>query len=353
MTSAADRAEIIKLVDEAVANGARQFRACEELEITTRTYQRWSNPETPNTDQRPVAVRPTPRHKLSEEEKQEIIETVNQPEFASKPPSQIVPILADRGQYIASESSFYRVLHENSEQNHRGRAQKPESKPPACLCATGRNQIWSWDITYLNGPIKGLYYYLYLMIDIFTRDIMGWEVWEEETSEHASQLIRKAVLRQGIQSGPTPLVLHSDNGSPMKGATMLATLYELGVTPSRSRPSVSNDNPYSESIFKTCKYRPEFPVKGFASLEDARKWCLHFVNWYRTEHRHSAIQFITPGQYHNGMAEEILEKRRNVYEDARARNPLRWKRHTRLWKLDNEVWLNKPQNDLKNLRQLS
>lgn len=344
---------LLELVDEAVAGGARKFRACEELGLTMRTYQRWKNPATPDEDQRPHAIRPTPRHKLTDAEKAEILRAVNQPEFASKPPSQIVPVLADRGVYIASESSFYRVLREAGEQNRRGRALRPESRPPQSFCATERNQVWSWDITYLSGPVRGLYYFLYLMLDIFTRDIVGWEVWEEESAEHASQLVRKAVMGQNLRGSSLPLVLHSDNGSPMKGATMLATLYELGVTPSRSRPRTSNDNPYSESMFRTCKYRPDYPVKGFRSLEEARSWCLRFVRWYRHEHRHSAIQFLTPAQHHAGHAERILDARRKVYADARARTPLRWKRGTRMWKTDTEVWLNRPKDDERNLRQLS
>jgi putative transposase len=344
---------MIQLVDEAVAAGARQFMACAELGLTTRTLQRWKQPDTPDEDQRPLAKRPEPQHKLTHEEKALILKTVNQPEHASKPPSQIVPILADRGEYIASESSFYRVMREFGEQNYRGRTQRPENKPLSSFCATAKNQVWSWDITYLNGPIKGLYYYLYLILDIFTRDIVGWEVWEDESAEHASHLIRRAVMAQNLRNTQGPLILHSDNGSPMKGATMLATLYELGVTPSRSRPRVSNDNPYSESIFKTFKYRPEYPTKGFSGLEDARNWCLSFVRWYRQEHRHSRIQFITPGQHHSGQADMILENRRQVYADARARNPLRWRKHTRPWILSKEVWLNKPKSFDDDLRQLS
>lgn len=244
-------------------------------------------------------------------------------------------------------------MREFGEQNYRGRALRPEHKPVSSYCATAKNQVWSWDITYLNGPIKGLYYYLYLILDIFTRDIVGWEVWEEESAEHASQLIRRAILVQNLHNSQDPLILHSDNGSPMKGATMLATLYELGVTPSRSRPRVSNDNAYSESIFKTFKYRPEFPTKGFSGLENARSWCLRFVRWYRYEHRHSSIQFLTPGQHHAGQAEGILANRRKVYAEARNRNPLRWKRNTRSWSLDTEVWLNKPKDSIDDLRQLS
>ncbi len=344
---------IIELVTEAIAAGARQFRACEEIGISIRTYQRWLDPNTPDEDQRPLAVRPMPSHKLTPEEKAKILEIVNKPENASKPPSQIVPALADQGQYIASESSFYRVMHEAGEQNHRGRASRPDTRPVAGHCAMAENQVWSWDISYLNGPIRGLYYYLYLILDIFSRDVVGWEVWEEESAEHASQLIRRAILTQGLYNSREPLILHSDNGSPMKGATMLATLYELGITPSRSRPRVSDDNPYSESLFKTCKYRPEYPVKGFANLAAARDWCLRFVRWYRLEHRHSSIQFVTPSQLHSGQAETILENRRQVYEAARSRNPSRWKRNTRTWSMPKEVWLNRPKIHENILRQLS
>ena len=279
--------------------------------------------------------------------------TVNRSENADKPPSQIVPALADEGIYIASESSFYRVMHEASQIRHRGRSEKPCKRAVSRLVATAPNQVWSWDITYLPGPIKGLYYYLYLILDIFSRDIMGWEVWEEESAEHASHLIRKATLSQGLQRNRHPLILHSDNGSPMKGATMLHTLYELGITPSRSRPRVSNDNPYSESMFRTCKYRPEYPLNGFVTLEESRNWCLDFVRWYRFEHHHSGIGYVTPNQVHSGVADKVLEKRRQVYELARAKNPLRWSKSIRAWSLPKEVWLNPENNSEHDLRQLS
>ncbi len=237
------------------------------------------------------------------------------------PPCQIVPTLADRGEYIASESTFYRVLHEEKMQNHRGRSQEPyKHARPTSYCATGPNQVWTWDITYLNGPIKGIFYYLYLIIDLFSRDIVGWEVWEEQTAEHASELIKRACLKQGRLS-TMPLVLHSDNGTPMKGATMLETLYALGITPSNSRPRVSNDNPYSESLFKTLKYRPNYQPKGFGSIEEARIWCARFVKWYRFEHHHSGIKFLTVAERHAGKSEEILNKRHEVYEAAKAAHP--------------------------------
>ena len=257
------------------------------------------------------------------------------------PPNEIVPTLADEGSYIASESTFYRILREEEMQNHRGRSQQPgKHAKPSSFSATAPNQVWTWDITYLNGPVKGMFFYLYLILDIFSRDIVGWEVWKEESAEHASELIQKTCLAQGRLT-TTPLVLHSDNGSPMKGATMLATLYALGITPSNSRPRVSNDNPYSESIFKTLKYNPNYQPKGFASLEEAREWCQLFVNWYRYEHHHSGIKFLTPAERHAGKSDEILKRRHVVYEIAKAAHPERWNgRKTRDWSDITVVYLN-------------
>jgi putative transposase len=353
MTSASDREIIIELVNEAVAAGARQSLACKEVRITPRTLQRWTNPKLPVEDQRPHAKRPKPKHRLTDYERQKILQQLNKPEFAGKPPSQIVPILADKGIYIASESTFYRVMRENKIQLSYGGTRKPHKQKQENHRITGKNQVWSWDITYLNGPIKGMYYYLYLILDIYTRDIVGWEVWEQETAENSSRLIRRAVLSQGVDCNKHPLVLHSDNGSPMKGATMLETLYELGVKPSRSRPRVSNDNPYSESIFRTCKYRPDYPAKGFPCLADAREWCKKFVHWYRHEHRHSGINFLTPSQHHYGLTEDILSRRKEVYAAARAKNPLRWKNKTRAWEIKPIVWLNRPKKISDEMRQLS
>ncbi|MDQ8739523.1 IS3 family transposase, partial [Paenibacillus sp. LHD-38] len=207
-------------------------------------------------------------------------------------------------------------------------------------CATGPNQVWMWDITWLPGPVKGIYFYLYLILDLYSRKIVGWEIWEKESAEHASQLIRRAVLSEQCVVRKNPLVLHSDNGSPMKGSTLLETLYSLGITPSRSRPRVSNDNPYAESIFRTCKYRPEFPSNGFRSRDEAREWVLRFVHWYNMEHRHSGLNFLTPNQRHQGLARQIFEKRQQIYEAAKAQHPHRWSGNTRNWNLEEEVWLN-------------
>lgn len=292
-----------------------------------------------------MAIRPTPKNKLSEEEIQGILEVVNQPEFQSLPPSQIVPLLADQEIYIASESSFYRILKSNHMQNHRGRSKKPTIRPISTHCATGPNQVWMWDITWLPGPAKGIYYYLYLILDLYSRKITAWEIWLEESAENASTLVRRGVLKEQRLSSE-PLVLHSDNGSPMKGASLLETLYTLGITPSRSRPRVSNDNPYAESIFRTCKYRPNYPLGGFDDLTQAREWVLTFVHWYNYEHRHSGLKFLTPHQRHSGMDLKIFENRRKVYEKAKATHPGRWSGAIRNWHLDDEVWLNPERSNI-------
>ena len=332
------------LIDEAVGSGAKLPKACKVLDITDRTYYRWQRLNREHDsyeDRRKYADHSDPANKLSPEERQKVLDTVHSEEYADLPPCQIVPALADKGEYIASESTMYRILREEKEQNHRGRSQEPHKHgKPTSYCATAPNQVWTWDITYLKGPIKGLFFYLYLIIDIFSRDIVGWEVWAEESAEHASELIKRTCLRQKRLT-TMPLVLHSDNGSPMKGATMLAALYDLGITPSNSRPRVSNDNPYSESLFKTLKYRPNYQPKGFETIEEAREWCQLFVKWYRYDNHHSGIKFLTPAQRHAGRSEEILKNRHDVYEAAKAAHPERWNgRETRNWDNITEVWLN-------------
>lgn len=340
LISASDRQKSIKLINEAVSSGARQAVACKELGITLRTLQRWRSDISPNEDQRKNAKRPAPANKLSEDERQALVETANLPEFKSLPPSQIVPILADKGIYLASESTFYRVLKENNMQHHRGRAKKSSTKPASTHCATGPNQVWMWDITWLPGPVKGTFFFLYLILDLFSRKIVAWDIWTEESAENASTLVRRAMISEKRILVNEPLVLHSDNGSPMKGATLLETLYQLGITPSKSRPRVSNDNPYAESIFRTCKYRPNYPAKGFVTLTEAREWVLSFTKWYNQEHRHSGLNFLTPNQRHNGESTQILEQRKKVYEEARLKHPERWSRTTRNWTLEDNVWLN-------------
>ncbi len=331
--------EAIKLIAEAVTSGARKGKACEVLEITLRTLQRWEKPGGLHDNRKSTVNKPA--NKLSREERQDIIDTCNCSEYANLPASQIVPAMADKGKYIASESTFYRVLREADQVNHRGRASAPKHvhKPRGCK-ATGPNQVWSWDITYLGTTIKGVFFYLYLIMDIYSRKIVGWEIHENESSAHAAVLFQKAHLSEGVAG--KEIILHSDNGSPMKGATMLGMLQKLGVVPSFSRPSVSNDNPFSESLFRTMKYRPEYPAKPFDTVSEAREWVLRFARWYNHEHRHSALKFVTPNERHTGEDKAIMVNRKEVYAIAKAGHPERWSRDTRNWDLPEEVWLNPP-----------
>ena len=348
MTEPELRKKVMELIAEAVEAGARLTIACEEVEISVRTYKRWKQSFEENNqhiDKRTIAEHPVPHNKLTHEEFMMILKIVNQPEFNDKPPSQIVPILADRGIYIASESTFYRVLREVKQLKHRGRSKEPVKRKISTHVATAPNRVYTWDITYLNGPIKGKHYYLYMISDLFSRKIVAWEVWEVESAENASVLIERAILAENLTKREHPLVLHSDNGSPMKGATMLETLYRLGITPSRSRPRVSNDNPYAESLFKTLKYRCNYQPKGFSTIEEAREWVLNFVDWYNNNHRHSGIKFLTPNQRHSedhGLS--ILAKRDKVYKAAKLKNPNRWSGKTRDWSIENYVLLN-PDNE--------
>ncbi len=342
MIAAADRENAISLVKEACKTGARQFKACEMLGISERTLQRWQEPAPKaKEDQRSYTQR-VPANKLSEEEKQEIINICNSEEYKSLPPSQIVPMLADQGVYVASESSFYRTLHEQDQQTHRGKSQTCKRYKPKGFTATGPNQVWTWDITYLPAAIKGVFYYLYMITDIYSRKVVAWEVHNKQNDDLASQLVKRAYLSEGV--GGKEIVLHSDNGSPMKGATMLATLQHLGVVPSFSRPSVSNDNPYSEALFKTLKYTPVYPSKPFDTIDVAREWVLKFVRWYNNYHRHSGIKFVTPSDRHKGIDKTILENREKVYLEARRRTPKRWTSNIRNWDMITEVNLNPEHN---------
>jgi transposase InsO family protein len=341
MISVPDRRKTIELIEMAREAGARLIPACQVLKISARTYQRWTKTESVAKDRRPDAIRPTPANKLTTEERQHVLDVCHQKENASLPPSQIVPKLADQGHYIASESSFYRILHEVKEQNHRGRSQKPrKSMPPKEFCATGPNQVWTWDITWLPASIRGMFFYLYMIVDVFSRKIVGWEVFDRESSSNASSFVYKAVLAEGCIL--KPLVLHSDNGSPQKGFTLNAKLESLGIMPSFSRPRVSNDNPYSEALFRTCKYRPDYPKSGFETIEKSRNWVSQFVLWYNNIHRHSAIRFVTPNQRHQGEDRQILQQRQIVYEKAKSRNANRWSGETRNWDYIDHVWLNPP-----------
>lgn len=343
MTALEERQNLVELLAQATTDGARQDQACAVVGLSPRTVQRWQEGEAIRGDQRPLRQYQPP-HKLTAAERTEVLAVANSAEFGHLPPSQIVPRLADQGRYLASESTFYRVLRAEGQLAHR-RSERPAQirNKPRAICATAPNQVYSWDITYLPAAIRGQFYYLYLFLDVFSRKIVGWQVYEEESSLLASGVLRDVCQRENVQR--QQVTLHSDNGGPMKGATMLATLQSLGITPSFSRPAVSNDNPYSESLFKTLKYRPAYPLKPFADLAAARHWVDGLVNWYNHEHRHSAIRFVTPAQRHTGLDGPLLEHRKTVYEAARLRHPQRWPGPTRNWQKIQAVHLNPDQID--------
>ena len=343
MIGLSERQQILSWVDDASEQGARRHQACKVLGIGLRTLQRWrQSGGKVSPDGRTQRESVTP-HQLTEEEREHMVAIANSAEFASLSPSQFVPILAERGEYIASESSFYRVLRQAKQLRHRQASRPPQTRhKPKALCARAPNQIYSWDITYLKTLHLGVFFYLYLVLDIYSRKIVGWCVHDQESSDQAATLITQIAERERID--PDQLVLHSDNGAPMKGATLLATLQSLGIATSFSRPAVSNDNPYSEALFRTAKYRPDYPCQPFTNLEHARHWVAHFVDWYNHHHRHSAIQFVTPAQRHDRSDGLILEQRKDTYEAARNRHPQRWSRHTRNWEPISIVWLNPDQH---------
>ncbi len=330
----------MELIDEAVTNGARLFKACEVLEISVRTYYRWKSGKV--SDLRKGAEKRVPR-KLTKVEKLEILNISCSERFADTNPYQIVAILLEEGTYIASASSFYRVLREYDLVHHRrkGRPGNRKATPPE-LIATGPNQVWSWDITWFKTSVMGIFFYAYVIIDVWSRKIVGWEVHERESDKLAAELFKRLASEQNIRG----VRLHSDNGNPMKGATMIMMLYKLGIIPSFSRPRVSDDNAFSESLFKTLKYTAGFP-QYFTDLGHSRSWLADFVDWYNNKHRHSGIGYVTPNQRHSGESTMIMQKRNETIAKAYASKPERWSRKPALWNEVKEVYLNPSWKRLK------
>lgn len=337
-----DRRNLARDIEQAHKAGARLQLACEVAGIDVRTLQRWKARQGLQTgDGRPQALRPTPAHALSAQERQRLLQVANEPRFADMPPARIVPMLADEGVYLASESSFSRVLRAAGQNAHRGAAKAPrKTRPPSTHVATAPAQLWCWDMTYLPAQVAGRWFHLYLILDVFSRKVVGFEVHDSDSAEHAAHLVRRTALAEGIHARVHKPVLHGDNGASFKATTVLAMLAWLGIPPSYSRPRVSDDNPYVESLFRTAKYRPEFPSHGFVDLEQARQWATDFVRWYNTEHRHSGIGYVTPAQRHAGADGAILQRRAELYESARQRNPRRWSGSTRNWAPVEVVTLN-------------
>jgi putative transposase len=347
MTRLEDRQILLRDIAQARSDGARLAPACALVGLDPRTLQRWKNGEgISRGDRRVEAYRPVPSHALSEAERARIIAVVNEPRFAETPPARIVPALADEGIYIASESSFHRVLRAHGQMHRRGRAQPPRlSRRPTTHIATGPGEVWCWDVTFLPAKIQGHWFYLYLILDLYSRKIVGFEVHDTDSAEHAAHLARRTALAEGVHAMPVRPVLHGDNGATLRATTVLAMLHWLGIKPSYSRPRVSDDNAFVEALFRTAKYRPEFPLKGFAELDAARRWAACFVHWYNDEHRHSGIRYVTPGQRHAGQDRRVLTARHALYQEARERNPRRWSGSTRNWTPVTAVTLN-PERDM-------
>ena len=333
MIGLGDRQALSRDIAVAHAAGARLQPACETAGLDLRTLQRWKARKGPcEGDGRPQAVRPTPSHALSPAERAQLLAVANEPRFAAVPPARIVPMLADEGIYLGSESSMARVLRAHGQNARRGRAKAPKaSRPPTTHIATAPGQVWCWDMTYLPAKVMGRWFYLYLILDLYSRKIVGAEVHDSDDSDHAAHLVRRTALAESIATMSSRPVLHGDNGSTLKATTVLAMLQWLGVKPSYSRPRVSDDNAYAESLFRTAKYRPEFPTKGFADLDAARAWAAGFVRWYNVDHRHSGIRYVSPAQRHAGKDLAILTARHALYVEDRRRNPARWSGRTRDW----------------------
>jgi transposase InsO family protein len=327
---------ILSLIEEAVSSGARLSAACRLVGLSARTVQRWKS--RPDGDDLRKGPSSRPANALTPDEIAQVIAVMTCSRYAALSPKQLVPALADEGLYLASESTMYRLRRRLGLKCTRPMIRSHVTRASAVHRATGPNQVWSWDITYLPTTVRGRFLYLYLIMDVWSRRVVGWDVCERESPDHSAALIQRACSESAVD--PRGLVLHSDNGKPMRGRTMLATLQWLGVVPSFSRPHVSNDNPYSEALFRTLKHATAYPRLPFADLEAARRWVTRFVAWYNTEHRHSGIRFVTPDQRHHREENAILALRSSLYELARQTNPERWSRSTRNWTPIGQVVLN-------------
>jgi putative transposase len=327
---------LLELIDEAVASGAPLYKACAAVGIAPTTIARWRAQPGSEDGRRGPTTKPS--NALSDEERAEVVEIMNEPQYSSMSPSTLVPLLATLGIYLASESTFYRILRALKLLTSRGRARQPSRRRPQEFVAVGPNQVWAWDITFLPTEVRGRFFKLYVVIDVWSRMIVGAVVHEAEDASLAAELIETCCAEQGVTADQ--LVLHSDNGGAMKGNTMLAKLQQLGVMPSFSRPSVSDDNAFAESVMRTIKYNPTYPDRPFADLDEARTWVATFVDWYNEEHLHSGIQFVTPAQRHHGHDIAILAHRHEVYVAARERRPERWTGETRNWERPDTVVLN-------------
>jgi putative transposase len=328
-----ERQQAVKLIQVSMAAGARLTEACKLLEISVRTYYRWQG--CPLVDKRKGATKQIPR-KLTVAERAEVLKLCCSERFKDSPPYEIVLTLLEENKYLASIRSFYRILKEANLLHHRCNSRAPKScKAPQEQKATGPNQVWCWDITWLPTPVKGIFLYAYVIIDIWDKSIVGWAIHEREDALFAAQLFNELKSKYKL----TNVHLHSDNGHPMRGMSLLALLYYLEVTVSFSRPRVSNDNPFIESFFKTMKYNVRYP-KHFADLKAAREWLADFVDWYNNQHRHSALAYVTPEQMRNGEYRALYAARNKTMQEAYEKKSYRWSTAPKQWSVDHVVYLN-------------
>ncbi len=320
---------------ESLAGDVGVSAACQALGVPRSTLYRARKPSTE------LAPRPTPPRAMSTEEKAEVRDVLNSERFWDCAPREVYAALLDEGVYYCYWRTMYLILTEYSEVcERRNQRRHPSSTRPE-LRATGPNQLWSWDVTYLRGP-KGIFYYLYMIIDVYSRYIAGWLIANRESAELAEQLIAETCAKEGIK--PEQLTLHADRGSPMRSKTVAQLLIALSVAKSHSRPRTPTDNPYSEAQFKTMKYRPDYP-KEFSTMKHARGWAREFVQWYNHEHHHTGLALMTPAVVHHGQVEQVLQQRQQVLDAAYAAHPERFVRGkpTPL-KLPDVVWINEPQS---------
>ncbi len=321
---------------EELARQVGAVPACRALGVSRATFYRRKRP-TPGHQQ----PRPTPARALCQNERERVIEVLGSERFVDRSPAEVFATLLDEKKYLCSERTMYRVLAESRPvRERRNQLQHPQYAKPE-LMATAPNQLWSWDITKLLGPKKWTYYYLYVLLDIFSRYVVGWMVADRENSALAGRLIEETCNKQGVR--PKVLTLHSDRGSPMTSKCTAQLLADLGVTRSLSRPQVSDDNPFSEAQFKTLKYHPGFPGR-FLACEHATGYCRSFFPWYNTEHRHGGISMLTPDDVHHGRAQTVLAQRQRTLDAAWAAHPERFVRGLpKTHPLPEAVWINPPE----------
>jgi putative transposase len=313
--------------------------ACQVVGLPRGSYYRAQEPVVPTTPS-PVRERPPSPRALTPDEKTRVCEVLNSERFQDQAPREVYATLLDEQRYLCSWRTMYRILAENQEiRERRAQLQHPVYAKPELL-ATRPNQVWSWDITKLRGPATWTYYYLYVMLDVYSRYVVGWMIAARESEELAQELICATCEKQGIQPGQ--LTLHADNGSAMIAKSVAQLLIDLDVVKSHSRPHVSDDNPYSEAQFKTLKYRPDYPER-FGSLVEARAWAQTFFVWYNQEHHHTGLGLLTPVTVHTGKAENVLQKRQQVLDLAYAAHPERFVKHPPVpAQLPVAVWINPP-----------